>query len=242
MKMILFLFLTLLSFFSQYRAIEAASYTHLIKKGNRFFKNELYKDALMYYLQGRKKNKKASEPIFNAGAAYYKMNDYIKSIESFSEILQKEDPGKKSADIYYNLGNTYYQLGDYQNAVQSYIKGLDIDPDDLNMKYNLELTLKKLNENKQEDRQKQNTDNNKKEDNKEDGSSKKEPADIDTNNLSGKKNDEQKKPYPEDASARNELSREEAERLINSLNTDQTSTIGDIIKQRISKKSDETDW
>ena len=241
MKKNCFILCLILTFFVPIDGTEAASYPRLIKKGNRYFKNELYGDALTYFLQGRVRNNKAIEPIFNSGATYYKMEDYIKSIESFSEVLQKEKLGVKEADVYFNIGNTYFKLGDYMNAVNSYTKALEINPSDLNLKYNLELALKKL----KEKEQKQNSDKNQKqgqnrEDNKNKSTdSKNEPGDKE---KESQKNDEQAKQTPPEPSDKRDLSREEAERLLRSLNTEQSQTIGEIIKQRINRNAHEKDW
>ena len=229
MKKYIFVFITLLLFSSGQTAI-GASYSALIKKGNRFYKNELYIEALKYYLQGREKNRRAAEPVFNAGAAYYKMEDYIKSIESFSDSLQYGDREDKASDIYYNLGNSYFQLGDYSKAAESFMKGLDIDPYNLNMKYNLELALKKLREN--EKKEKENEQDEK-------GSGKEEEA---AKKINEQNKSDREQPSASEASTRQDFTQEEAERLIKSLNTDQTRIIGDIIKQRVSKAQNEKDW
>jgi Ca-activated chloride channel family protein len=231
--------------------LEAGSYLSLMRKGNRFYKNELYGEALAHFLQGKEKNKKVVEPDFNASAALYKMEDYVRSIESLTEALQKRKKELKAADIYYNLGNNYYKLGDWQNAVQSYIKGLELNPYDLNMKYNLELALKKLKENTQPEKEKtqeEGVENTGKRKEKEG-----QPSPQDNN--AEKKTTTEASPgrgalgstpgsaslsdSPSDAM---ELSQEEAKRLINSLNTDQAQTIREIIKSRISKETHEKDW
>jgi tetratricopeptide (TPR) repeat protein len=208
-----------------------ASYSALIKKGNRFYKNELYIEALKYYQQGKEKNRKATEPIFNTGAAYYKMEDYIKSIVSFSDSLQYGDRDEKESDIYYNLGNSYFQLGNYGKAAKSYMKGLEIDPYNLNMKYNLELTLRKLQEKEQKEKE---DEHNKRGNDKEDG-------DAEKIEQSANKSDREELSAG-GASTGQDFTHEEAERLIKSLNTDQTRIIGDIIKQRINKVQNEKDW
>ncbi len=225
----------------------AASYSRLIKRGNRFFKNELYNDALTYYLLGRVKNKKAIEPIFNSGASYYKMENYIKSIESFSEILEKEENRTEPSDVYFNLGNTYYKLGDYMKAVENYIKGLEIQPKDLDLKYNLELALKKLKErekNKNSDKNEEETREGERDENgeKKPGGTTDKPADKQSDkqeNMDDAKREDQSESKSSD---KQDLSRDEAERLIRSLNTDQSQTIGEIIKQRVSKIKNEKDW
>ena len=48
---------------------------------------------------------------FDAGVAAYKLKDYNKALESFSQALLTPDPGLQGKS-HYNLGNTLYQRGD----------------------------------------------------------------------------------------------------------------------------------
>lgn len=225
----------------------AASYSRLIKRGNRFFKNDLYSDALTYYIQGKERNKKAIEPVFNSGAAYYKMDNYIKSIESFSEILKRDENKIEPSDAYFNLGNTYYKLGDYMKAVENYKKGLEIQPKDLNLKYNLELALKKLKAQEKNRNSDKNEEEAKKGERRENGEKKPgettdKPADKQSDKKENMDDANREKQSDQKSSEKQDLSRDEAERLIRSLNTDQSQTIGEIIKQRVSKIKNEKDW
>ncbi len=231
--------------------LEAGSYSFLMRKGNRFYKNELYGEALSHFLLGKEKNKKAVEPDFNAGAALYKMENYVRSIESLTKALQKRKKELKAADIYYNLGNNYYKLGDWQNAVQNYIKGLELNPYDLNMKYNLELALKKLKEKTQPEEEKPQDEGVENTGKRKDKEGQHSPQDNNAEEKTTTKASEGESPgasTPGNASLSDspsdemELSQEEAERLINSLNTDQAQTIREIIKSRISKETHEKDW
>jgi tetratricopeptide (TPR) repeat protein len=226
----------------------AASYTSLIRRGNRFYRNELYGEALTHYQAGKKKNKNALEPDFNAASAYYKLEDYVSSREALLSLIQKEKGEKrKLSDIYYNLGNSFFKLGDYQKAVDNYIKGLEITPYDLNMKFNLELALQKMESSKeQEQTQEQNKGKDGQGKGTETGGGEGEESGKDqTEEQASKGSQEQEqspKPDEQQELSRDSISRDEAERLINSLNTAQTQTIGEIIKQRISRTENEKDW
>jgi len=171
----------------------------------------------------------------------------VRSIESLTEALQKRKKELKAADIYYNLGNNYYKLGDWQNAVQSYIKGLELNPYDLNMKYNLELALKKLKENTQPEEEKTQEEGVENKGKRKDKEGQQSPQDNNaeertTTEASAGASTPGSASLSDSPSDAMELSQEEAERLINSLNTDQAQTIREIIKSRISKEIHEKDW
>ncbi|MEY2561875.1 MAG: Ca-activated chloride channel [Verrucomicrobiota bacterium] len=93
---------------------------------------------------------------FDAGAAAYKMKDYAKALNSFSQALLSPDAGLQSRS-HYNLGNTLYQRGDTQkkdeeklkdwtNALQHYEQSLKIAPDNKEAKENLEYVKRKIEE------------------------------------------------------------------------------------------------
>jgi Ca-activated chloride channel family protein len=224
--------------------LDASSYSGTMRKGNRFYKNELYSEALDHYLMGKKKNKNAEEPVFNAGAARYKMQDYTGAIESFELLLQSEKPVEHTADIHYNLGNNYYKLGDYEKAVHHFIESLKKNPNNVNCKYNLELALQKL---KESAGKTQKEDTARSDAQKQRGKEAQQDAPGDNSGEETRKSSSQQQEADRQQSAakpadQKELSREEAQRLISSVNSDQTNTIGDIIKQKITRTTNEKDW
>ncbi len=210
----------------------AQPYGILMKRGNRYFKRGLYRDALGYYLKGSEKNKRALEPYFNSADAYYKVEDYSASIEELTKALQKTDKPDSLADIHYNLGNSYFKLGDYNKAAENYKKGLEYNPGDLNMKYNLELTLKKMSENKPSDNENNNN-------NKNAGTQGKNQSPDQKENQSNQPEKAQQKQPPQE---QKEFTPEEARRLVNSTNTDQSKTLAEIIRKKAGSVQNDEDW
>lgn len=218
------------------------TYWGLVKRGNRYFKNELYGDALRYYREGEQKNRGALEPVFNMGDALYKSEDYRGSIEAFERSMDMVKRDYEKADIYYNLGNSYFKVGEYDRSIESYIMGLELNPTNLNMKHNLELAIKRRNEQKE----KRETEGETKppggggekgdetEPQKERGGS----ESVSENEREGQADMEERNKSDDGK----ELSREEAERLLSSVNSEQVELINDIIRQRVTGEETENDW
>src|SRR5215212_2558528 len=102
---------------------------------------------------------------FDSGAAAYKLKDYNKALESFSQALLTPDSGLQTKG-HYNLGNTLYQRGemqksddkklsDWTNALDHYEQTLKLDPQNKEAKDNYEYVKKKIDElnNKKEQQQ-----------------------------------------------------------------------------------------
>src|SRR5438874_8947329 len=93
---------------------------------------------------------------FDSGAAAYKMKDYSKALESFSQALLSPDMGLQSKS-HYNLGNTLYEHGetqqsddkkltDWTNALQHYEQTLKLEPQNKEAKDNYDYVKKKIEE------------------------------------------------------------------------------------------------
>jgi Ca-activated chloride channel homolog len=101
---------------------------------------------------------------FDAGAAAYKMKDYNKALQSFSQALLSKNPHLQS-ESHYNLGNTLYQRGEaeksdakkltnWEGALQHYQETLKAEPQNKNAKDNYEFVKKKIDELKKKQEQK----------------------------------------------------------------------------------------
>jgi Ca-activated chloride channel family protein len=114
---------------------------------------------------------------FDAGTAAYKMKDYNKALEAFSQALLSKNPHLQS-ESHYNLGNTLFERGDaeksdakkltnWESALQHYQETLKAEPQNKNAKDNYDYVKNKIEELKkkqQEQQQKQNQQQNQQQD------------------------------------------------------------------------------
>ncbi|HXM74159.1 MAG TPA: outer membrane protein assembly factor BamD, partial [Chthoniobacterales bacterium] len=123
------------------------------------YRDEKFNDAYSEFQQTLKDHpqSRAEDKLqFDSGAAAYKMKDYGKALESFSQALLSPDVGLQSKS-YYNLGNTLYERGesqkkddrklaDWTNALQHYEQTLKLDPQNKEAKENYDYVKKKIEE------------------------------------------------------------------------------------------------
>lgn len=76
-----------------------------------------------------------NEKSFEQATEAYNNGDYQKAIELYNSIL---DNGQHSAALYYNLGNAYYKLNNIAESIYYYEKSLLLNPDDEEVKTNLD--------------------------------------------------------------------------------------------------------
>lgn len=126
------------------------------------YRQEKFNDAYQELEKTLKENPQtsAADKIeFDAGAAAYKMKDFGKALNSFSQALLSQDAGLQGKS-HYNLGNTLYQRGetqkkddeklkDWTNALQHYEQTLKLAPENKEARENLDYVKRKIEELKQ---------------------------------------------------------------------------------------------
>jgi len=74
--------------------------------------------------------------LFQKANQAYQDQNYQQSIELYQNILGQ---GYQATEIYYNLGNAYFRLNNLGQAILNYEKALKLNPNDPDIRYNLEL-------------------------------------------------------------------------------------------------------
>lgn len=127
--------------------------------GLEAYRDGKFSDAYQEFQQTLKTHPQtnaADKLQFDSGAAAYKMKDYGKALETFSQALLSSNTGLQSKS-HYNLGNTLYARGeaqqsdekkltDWTNALAHYEQTLKLDPQNKEAKDNYEYVKKKIEE------------------------------------------------------------------------------------------------
>lgn len=81
----------------------------------------------------------SAQTAFEKGNQLYQKENYTEAINSYESILAS---GEHSADLYFNIGNCYYKLHKVAPAVYNYEKALQLNPNDDEIKTNLDFARK----------------------------------------------------------------------------------------------------
>lgn len=76
---------------------------------------------------------------FEEGNQYYQKENYKAAAASYESIIAA---GQESAEVYFNLGNAYYKLHQVAPAIYNYEKALLLNPNDEEIKTNLDFARK----------------------------------------------------------------------------------------------------
>ena len=129
------------------------------EEGNALFEKGEYEAALRRYLEAQQEARSRPELHFNAGDALYKQGKYAEALQEMGRATEGTHPDM-SAAAHYNLGNALFRQEKFQEAVGAYKKSLEIKPDDIDAKINLELALEKLDQDGQDKNQQDEQDKN----------------------------------------------------------------------------------
>ena len=79
---------------------------------------------------------KAEDNLFKKGTEFYDSGNYQMAIAYFDSLISS---GTISSEIHYNKGNCYFKLDSLALAIVEYERGLNINPKDLDIVYNLKI-------------------------------------------------------------------------------------------------------
>ena len=152
MKVIVYILLLLVT------AISAAAQPDKrdVRRGNRDYKKENWKEAEIEYRKGIVKDSLSVAANYNLAADLYRQNNPQEAQKVLDRIKEVAPATENAADYYYNLGDVAIANQDWQTAVTAFEESLLRNPGDMNAKENYIYAKKKL---QQQQNQQQNQDN-----------------------------------------------------------------------------------
>ncbi len=179
-----------------------------VRKGNRDFRKENYREAEIYYRKALVKDSLSFAANYNLGNTLYRSGDMEQARKSYEAVKESAGVSAYGADYYYNMGNAAVAVQDWQGAVEAYMQSLLRNPGDLDAKENYIYAREMLknNQNNQNQNQDQNQNNQDNKDNQNDRQN--QDGDDDKDNKDDSRNpDEQnggdrnqdRQPQPQDA-------------------------------------------
>ena len=192
---------------------------------------------------------------FNLGDALYKQEKYEDALSAYKNAMALAETDEQKAEVFHNVGNTLLKTKKLKEAVGAYTESLKLNPDDLETKYNLSYALKQMQQQKQKkDKNKDKKDKNKdkkKDDKKKDQNKDDQKKDKDKKDKKDQQNQD-KKENKKDEKKQNkqqekkepppEISKEEAQRILNALKDDEADMQKELRKKKGKKVKVEKDW
>ena len=114
-----------------------------LKEAFEAYQKEIYDKALEHYIDGQLKDPQNPELLYNLGNAYFKLDNFEAAEAHYRQALSQAPPGLKP-HLLYNMGNSAYRRGQLQEAVRNYEAALQLDPEDPQIRENLEFVKQQM--------------------------------------------------------------------------------------------------
>ncbi len=204
-----------------------------IRKGNKLYDKGKFKEAEIDYRKAMEMVPASAKSTFNLGNSLYRQENYEEAERNFinaAGLLKPADQAAR-AGAFHNLGNTYLKAEKYRESVEAYKQALRLNPDDEDTRYNLAYAQRKLMQQQQQQQQQQQ--NNDKKDNKDEKNQ--QPQQDQSDQQDQKEQQQQQKP---------QISKQDAERMLQALKNDEQKTIDKVNKQKVKAVPSqvEKDW
>ena len=175
-----------------------------IRKGNRLFNDSVFVDAEVNYRKALEANPKSTVSMYNLGNTLSQQQKFQDAMEQYVSASKIEKDKMKLAHIYHNMGVIFQAGKDYAKAVDAYKMSLRNNPTDHETRYNLALAQKMLKDQQNQQNQDQKQDQNK----------------------------DQQQPPKSEKKQDNQISKENAEQLLNSVMQDEKDVQDKVKKQQ----------
>jgi Ca-activated chloride channel homolog len=193
-----------------------------IRKGNREYEKNKYPESEISYRKAIDKNKQSPDAVFNSGDALYKQNKFEDAGKQFIESANQTDDKLKKSDGFYNLGNSLLKANKFQESIDAYKNSLKLHPQNAQAKYNLAYAADQLKKQQQQQQNKQGKDKQDNKDNEKKDKNKDQKDQKDQNkDQQNKQNDQNKNEDQKQQQQNQQISKEDAQRLLNSLANDE---------------------
>jgi len=205
--------LTLLIFFLLKSFEVYADVVSLNNRANEYYRKGKYDKALKLYTDALKpKNLRPKKGPEDSAVVHYNAANTLTRVKAYDKAIEAYKTGETSkekrvrAAAYYGEGWVHFQEKRYEDSLKSFIETLRLDPNDKDAKRNLEIVLRKMQEQKSS-KQKDESEKNKEKQNK----------DSKANQQKTEQKDSEQQKKEEFRQVPGGMSKEEAERLLEAL-------------------------
>ena len=204
-----------------------------LRSGNKLYNDSLFIKAEVDYRKALDINPKSTDAMFNLGNALLMQQKAKEAMEQYESVSKIEKDKSKLAEIYHNMGVILQSAKQYPQCIEAYKESLRNNPKDDETRYNLALAQKML---KDQQQNQQNQDQQQKQDQKED----KQNPNQDQQEQDQKDQQQQQQQQQQN---KNEMSKENAQQLLNAVMQDEKNVQDKVKKQiQIQGKKLDKDW
>lgn len=216
----------------------------VVNDGVDEYEESKFAEAEVNFKKGIEENVESFESRFNLGDAIYKQGRFEEALEEFKNSMPLAMNDESKAGIFHNIGNTFIKSQKLKESIGAFREALKLNPNDMETKYNLSYAIKQMQNQQNQDQQNKDDQNQDKNDENKDQQDKDKNEDEDKNQDQPKdeenKDQDQQKPQPQEP--KDEISKEEAQRILDALKNNEAELQKKMREQKTKKTNVEKDW
>ena len=206
-----------------------------LRSGNKLYNDSLFIKAEVDYRKALELNPKSTDAMFNLANALLMQQKAQEAMEQYQSVSKIEKDKEKLAQIYHNMGVMLQSAKQLPQCIEAYKESLRNNPKDDETRYNLALAQKQL---KDQQQNQQNQDQQQQQQEQ-----KEDKQDQNKDQQEQEQKDQQQQNQQQQQQNKNEMSKENAEQLLNAVMQDEKNVQDKVKKQiQIQGKKLEKDW
>lgn len=221
----------------------------LIREGNKLYKEKKYSDAEVKYKKALELNKNSVPGNYNLGDAYYKQQKFDEASQQYQSLFSNKDLSEdQKAKAFHNLGNSMLEAKKYPESIEAFKNSLKLKPKDNDTRYNLAYAQSMLQQQQKQQQQQNKNDKDKNKQNKDQQNKdqqNKDQKNKQDQNKEQQTKDQQKQDKDQQKQAgekKQNISKEDAEKILQALNNDEKNTQKKLIKKESTRIQIEKTW
>ena len=205
-----------------------------LRSGNKLYNDSLFIKAEVDYRKALEINPKSTDAMFNLANALLMQQKAQEAMEQYQSVSKIEKDKEKLAQIYHNMGVMLQSAKQLPQCIEAYKESLRNNPKDDETRYNLALAQKQLKD------QQQNQQNQDQQQQQQEQKEDKQDQNKDQQEQDQKDQQQQNQQQQQN---KNEMSKENAQQLLNAVMQDEKNVQDKVKKQiQIQGKKLEKDW
>ena len=207
-----------------------------LRSGNKLYNDSLFIKAEVDYRKALDINPKSTDAMFNLGNALLMQQKAKEAMEQYESVSKIEKDKSKLAEIYHNMGVILQSAKQYPQCIEAYKESLRNNPKDDETRYNLALAQKMLKD------QQQNQQNQDQQQQQQQDQNKQQQQEQNQDQQEQDQKDQQQQQQQQQQN-KNEMSKENAQQLLNAVMQDEKNVQDKVKKQiQIQGKKLDKDW
>jgi len=217
----------------------------LIRDGNKLYKEKKFSDAEVQYRKSLGVNKNSIPGNYNLGNAYYKQGKFDEASQQYQSALSGSNLNDdQKAKALHNIGNSLLESRKYPESIEAFKNSLKLNPKDNDTRYNLAYAQSMLQQQQQQQQKEGKSDKNKKQDSKDQKNKEQQNKEKQDQAKNQQNKDQQKQDQAQDKQAgqKKNISKEDAEKILQALNNDEKNTQKKMVKKEGTRIQIEKEW